>query len=352
MLNYRPKPTIATASLYPTNVGWPIEYTGIGIRLPSRSRCRLLGVCCERYRRNEALKLHATKMIKTGVCLAVFVLASFVDALAAEPQAILLWPNGAPGSEGKNSEEIVRLNENGEHIVSAIHQPSIIPYLPAKDRFTAAAVIIAPGGGHKELWMDHEGYNVAQWLCDHGVAAFVLKYRLAREPGSTYTIEGNALLDIKRAIRLVRSRAAEWGVDPRRIGVMGFSAGGEVTALAGTRYDNGISSAADPVERESSKPAFQALLYPAIPHDMRLSKQTPPAFLACGEDDRQDIAQGLPELYLALKRAGVSAELHVYAGVGHGFGVRDSNGPAVSGWTQLFLDWLLHGMPAHHSPAQ
>jgi len=125
---------------------------------------------------------------------------------------------------------------------------------------------------------------------------------------------------------------------------MGFSAGGELAALASTRYDTGVSSAADPVERESSKPAFQALLYPAIPRDMTLSKETPPAFLACGEDDRQDIAQGLPELYLALKRAGVSAELHVYAGVGHGFGIRQNNGTAVSLWPRLFLEWLLRGM--------
>jgi acetyl esterase/lipase len=194
--------------------------------------------------------------------------------------------------------------------------------------------------------MDHEGYNVARWLSDHGVAAFVLKYRLAREPGSTYTVEGSALPDIKRAIRLVRSRALPWGLDAERIGVMGFSAGGELAALAATRVDAGTAVATDPVEHESSKPAFQALIYPAIPHDMNLSKETPPAFLVCGEDDRQDIAQGLPELYLALKRAFVSTELHVYAGVGHGFGVRESNGPPVSGWTQLFLEWLLHTLPA------
>ena len=241
----------------------------------------------------------------------------------------------------------MRVNENGEHIVSGIRHPSITPYLPAKSVSTGAAVIVAPGGGHRELWMDHEGYRVAKWLSDHGVAALVLKYRLAREPGSTYTVEGTALSDIKRALRLVRSRASEWGVDPERIGVMGFSAGGELAALASTRYDAGTANATDPVDRESSKPAFQALLYPAIPHDMNLSKETPPTFLACGENDRQDIAQGLPELYLALKRAGVSAELHVYAGVGHGFGVRESNGPAVSGWTQLFLEWLLHEVPSH-----
>ena len=284
-------------------------------------------------------------MQKTGihwhrVSPAIFLFVFSTGLAAAAPQSILLWPNGAPGSEGKNSEEVVRINQYGEHIVSNVHHPSITPYLPSKNNATGAAVIIVPGGGHCELWMDHEGYSVAKWLSDHGTAGFVLKYRLAREKGSTYSIEGHALPDVKRAIRLVRNRASEWGLDPRSIGVMGFSAGGELAALASTRFDAGTPGATDPVERESSKPAFQALLYPAIPQDMRLSEETPPAFLACGENDRAEIARGLPELYLALKRAGVSAELHVYAKTGHGFGVRESNRPPVSDWLLLFHEWL------------
>jgi acetyl esterase/lipase len=266
----------------------------------------------------------------------------------AQNEPLLLWPNGAPGSEGKTAAETVRVNENGEHIISSVHRPSITPFLPSKENATAAAVIIAPGGGHRELWMDHEGYNVARWLSQHGVAAFVLKYRLALDNGSTYTIEGSALSDIKRAVRLVRSRALEWGINPEHIGVMGFSAGGELAAMASTRYDAGVAGAADPIESESSKPAFQALLYPAIPHNMSLSKQTPPAFLVCGEDDRPDIAEGLPQLYLSLKHAGVSAELHILARTGHGFGVRPGNRPPVSDWPQLFLEWLdVQGMLEH-----
>jgi acetyl esterase/lipase len=167
-----------------------------------------------------------------------------------------------------------------------------------------------------------------------------LKYRLARESGSTYTIEGTALSDIQRALRLVRSRAGEWGIDPLRVGVMGFSAGGELAAMASTRYDTATAGAADTIDRESSKPAFQALLYPAVPGVMNLSIQTPPAFLACGEDDRPDIAQGLPRLYLSLKQAGVSTELHVFSRTGHGFGIRPSNRPPVSDWPHLFLEWL------------
>ncbi|MHB1022684.1 MAG: alpha/beta hydrolase [Acidobacteriaceae bacterium] len=273
------------------------------------------------------------------LCLVIALLVPWAAATAQHP-VILLWPHGAPGSEGKTSPEIVRISPKGDHVVFNVNFPSITVYLPAKSKATGAAVVIAPGGGHAELWMDHEGYTVAAWLSDHGVAGFVLKYRLAREKGSTYTIEGTELHDIQRAIRLVRSRAPEWGVDPDRIGVMGFSAGGELAALASTRFDAGNEAAADPIDRQSSKPDFQALLYPALPHDMQLSKETPPAFLACGANDRPGISEGLPELYLAMKRLGVPAELHVFAGVGHGFGMRSTNTGNVTTWPELFYGWL------------
>jgi endo-1,4-beta-xylanase len=200
--------------------------------------------------------------------------------------------------------------------------------------------VIAPGGGHAELWVDHEGYAVAKWLSEHGVAGFVLKYRLAREAGSTYTIEGNSLPDMQRAIRLVRSRAAEWGVDPQRVGVMGFSAGGDIAARAATQFDAGDSAAADPVDRLSSKPAFQALIYPGLPPDLPVSRNEPPAFLLCGADDRAGISEGLPALFIQLKHAAVPAELHVYAGVGHGFGIRSANTGAIAAWPDQFLEWL------------
>jgi acetyl esterase/lipase len=258
----------------------------------------------------------------------------------AQHQAIPLWPNGAPGSEGKTAPEAVEVDANGEHSLTTIINPSITPYLPAKTNATGAAVIIAPGGGHYKLSIDHEGYDVARWLSGHGIAAFVLKYRLAREKGSTYTIEGDELADIQRALRTVRSRSAEWGIDPQRVGVMGFSAGGELALLASTRYDDGLASAKDAIDHEGSKPAFQVLLYPAIPENLKLSKETPPAFLLCGENDRPTISQGVPQLYLDLKRAGVSAEMHVFSGVGHGFGLRFSNQGSVSEWPSLVLNWL------------
>lgn len=272
--------------------------------------------------------------------IALLSLLTATIAAAADPQVVLLWPNGAPGSEGRTAPEAVRITQpQGEHVVSSVHKPSITLYLPPKEKATGAAVVIAPGGGHSSLWMDHEGYNIASFLAERGVAGFVLKYRLAREKDSTYTIEGTALADTQRAIRLIRSRAAEWNVNPDRIGVMGFSAGGELAALAATRYEP-IAGATDPIDKLNAKPNFQALIYPAIPANMPLSKDTPPAFLACGENDRQNISQGLPELYLAMKKAGVSAELHVYAGVGHGFGMRPTTKGAVASWPDRLYQWL------------
>ena len=124
--------------------------------------------------------------------------------------------------------ESVRVSPQGDHVLSNIHTPSITPYLPQPENATGAAVIIAPGGGHRELWVDHEGYAVAEWLSSHGIAGFVLKYRLAREKDSKYTVEGTELADMKRAVRIVRARSKEWGINPEHIGVIGFSAGGEV----------------------------------------------------------------------------------------------------------------------------
>ncbi len=259
---------------------------------------------------------------------------------AQDIREILLWPNGAPGSEGKTAKERVRIAEGGDHVVSAIHRPSITTYLPQKASSTGAAVIIAPGGGHRELWIDHEGYNLAQWFRDWGVAAFVLKYRLAREDSSTYTVDSHALADMQRAMRLVRSNAAAWGIDTARIGVMGFSAGGEVAALAAMRPDAGNATAADAIERHSSRPAFQALIYPGNSSRYTVSRTSPPVFIVAGYNDRTDISKGMADLYLKYKDAGVPAELHVYANAGHGFGLRSTNTGAVAGWPARMAEWL------------
>lgn len=253
---------------------------------------------------------------------------------------ILLWPNGAPGSEGKSGPEKVRIAEGGDHVISNIHQPSITPYLPSANNATGAAVIIAPGGGHSELWIDHEGYHIAQWLQEHGVAAFVLKYRLAREANSTYKVDIHALGDMQRAIRLVKSRGKEWHIDTTKVGVMGFSAGGEVAALAAMRFDKPVFNSGDEIDRASCRPAFQALIYPGNSKSFEVSKNSPPVFIACGYHDRPDISEGMASLYLQYKKLNIPADLHIYSNVGHGFGLRDTNTGEVTHWPEAFRSWL------------
>lgn len=273
-----------------------------------------------------------------AICTALAVSVASAQTRPADGELIRLWQGDAPGSEGMTSPEVVELR-NGRRSVSDIHRPSITAYLP-KDGATGVGVVIAPGGGHSRLLVDNAGHNIARALNARGIAGFVLKYRLAREEGSPYTIEGHALDDAKRAIRLIRSQAGGWGLDPEKIGIMGFSAGGEVAVLAATSYDAGDPNATDAVERQSSRPAFQALVYPGSVQRLKLSSEMPPSFLVCGEDDRLDISQGLPELYVGLKKAGASAELHVYAGVGHGFGLGGSEDGPVSKWLDRFSEWL------------
>jgi dienelactone hydrolase len=262
------------------------------------------------------------------------------------PAPIALWPNGAPGFENlRDSKEVVTEMGGGRGswvAVANVHNPTITPYLPAPDKATGCAVIVAPGGGHRLLAISHEGYSVGQWLADHGVAAFVLKYRLERgTTGAEYKITNHALADIQRAIRTVRSRASEWNVNPAAIGVMGFSAGGEMAALASMKYDNGQPDSDDPIDRIDSKPAFQALIYPGRSNLIKPDKNSPPAFLACAYDDRPDISAGLAEVYLRFHEADVPAELHIFTSGGHGFGIRPNPSPEpVHEWPERFVGWL------------
>ena len=264
---------------------------------------------------------------------------------AANPHApVPLWTNGAPGSEGKTAPETVTVDGEGEHRVATVNNPSITPYLVRGAKTPTAAIIIAPGGGHQFLSIDMEGYDVAKYLSGHGVAAFVLKYRLAKEEGSTYTIEKDEIGDMQRAIRLVKSRAAEWNVDPERVGVMGFSAGGQLAVMAAQGYHTGAAAAgADEVDQQNDKPAFEVLMYPGglTPEVIsKVAKDMPPGFLLCGADDRDTISQMLPQLFVAMRKAGVSAELHEYAGVGHGFGLRLSQHGAVADWPAVLVQWM------------
>jgi acetyl esterase/lipase len=282
----------------------------------------------------------ASRVRMLPVCLAVFVLAAASTLFAQDkstPPAIPLWPHDAPGSEARSGDEKVMGTK--EHHISTIHRPSLTPFLPPKGKANGAALVICPGGGHRFLSIDHEGYDVARWLNEHGIAGFVLKYRLANEPGSTYKVDVDALADVRRAVRLVRSRAAEWGVDPGRLGVMGFSAGGDLAMLSGTRFEKGHADAIDPIDRLDSRPDFLVLIYPGFrPNTMHVTKETPPTFLMVADDDRF-CAPGTITFYQELKKAGVSGELHVYARGGHGFGMRDRPLP-VSSWTARLHDWM------------
>lgn len=278
------------------------------------------------------------KYLLTNIMVACLLFSTVMAV--AQPKEILLWPNGAPGSEGKTENEIVRIAESGDHVLSNIHHPSITIYLPTKDKATGAALIIAPGGGHRQLWIDHEGYNPAKWFSERGIAVFVLKYRLAKDSNSIYTIDKDELADMQRAIRMVRSRAKEWSVDTARLGVMGFSAGGELAGLAAMHFGDVQENTKDSVDKEGCRPAFQALIYPGNSFRLNIVKNAPPLFILGGFQDRKDIAEGIADLYKKYKEAGVSAELHIYATAGHGFGLRTTNKGSVAGWLQRFLDWM------------
>jgi len=281
------------------------------------------------------LKLTALLLCISGICGA-----------ATQGESVPLWANGAPGSEALRDKKEVIAPPAGPHDsvkVSSIHNPSLLVYLPPKEKATGAAMIVAPGGGHRFLSIDTEGTNVAEWLNSIGVAAFVLKYRLAREEGSPYKVEVDPYADAQRAIRTIRSRAKEWGVDPARVGIMGFSAGGEVAMLASTKFDAGKPDAADPIERQSSRPDFQILIYPGIQAEkVEVGKDIPPTFLLCADNDKGP-STAIPAVYLALKKAGVPAELHVYASGGHGFGYQPTdNRPNViyATWVARLQDWM------------
>ena len=281
------------------------------------------------------MKFSALLLGLTAICLA-----------ATQGESIPLWANGAPGSQALRDKKEVITPPSGPHDsikVSSIHNPSLLVYLPPKDKATGAAMIIAPGGAHRFLSIDTEGTNVAEWLNSIGVAAFVLKYRLAHEEGSPYKVEVDAYADAQRSIRMIRARAAEWGVDPARVGIMGFSAGGEVAVLASTKYDAGKPDAADMIERQGSRPDFQILIYPGIRAEtVEVTKDTPSTFLLCADNDKGP-STAIPAVYLALKKAGVPAELHIYASGGHGFGYQPTdNRPNViyAGWVARLKDWM------------
>jgi endo-1,4-beta-xylanase len=225
-------------------------------------------------------------------------------------------------------------------VITNVNNPAILLFLPTPGTAPRSAVVVCPGGGHAFLAMEHEGYAVGKWLADHGVVAVVLEYRLARAPGSTYRVGVHALMDAQRAIRTIRSCAKEWNVNPASVGIMGFSAGGEVAALAATQFDRPVPGTNDAIDAFSCRPDFQALFYPGMPTPgPQPTAQTPPAFLCGGFADTFQLTPPLVRYYLRLSDAGVPTELHVFAYAGHGFGIRDADDPVYS-WMGLFHAWL------------
>jgi acetyl esterase/lipase len=269
-------------------------------------------------------------------------------------EEIKLWPGGAPGSQGVTAAEVSKPSTNPKYAglpanFTVTHYPSIYVFLPPKEKATGAALVVAPGGGETQLVIDKEGWEFADWLNSQGIAAFVLKYRLAKAPGSTYTVPGEVYADAARSMRLVRSRAAEWNIDPKRIGFSGFSAGGQITGMMETKFDAGKPNSPDPVERFSSRPDFTASIYPGYRADggdadsaaqFPVPKDAPPAFLVCADDDRPHV-EATVKFYLELEANHIPSEMHIYAYGGHGFGLRPTKKAApVMGWTDRLKEWL------------
>jgi len=272
------------------------------------------------------------------------------DDAPAKPTTIDVWPGAAPGEDGSIGEEKAE-HKGAPGVVTSltnVSRPTLTVFRPEKDKDTGAAVVVCPGGGYSVLAWDHEGEQVARWLNSIGVSAFVLKYRVPRRPGQAKDEPPiQPLQDAQRALSLVRSRAGEYGIDPKRIGMLGFSAGGHLTASASTNSEKRSYAPIDAVDDVSCRPDFAVLIYPgglvkkgseALAPEIRVTKDAPPMFLAHANDDPVS-PENSALLYLALKRAGVPAELHIYASGGHGFGMRPGDNPS-STWPRRCEDWL------------
>lgn len=254
----------------------------------------------------------------------------------SSPQVVHLWDKGAPGFENRKD-----LPEQAQdYWVRNVNNSSITVFLPAKEKATGAAVVIAPGGGFRELVFNAEGKQAAEFLNSIGVAAFALKYRLPGEKDSPYTIE-NVRQDAYRAMRLVRSRAREWNIDPHRVGMLGFSAGGAVVSLVAYTPGDGDPAAADPVDRFNGRPDFQMLVYPGGNVPDKISADAPPAFLLVAIDDDYGCDKVTLDLYQKLRAAGVSVEAIFLAKGRHAFNMGDrSNLVTINTWPQRMADWL------------
>jgi acetyl esterase/lipase len=257
------------------------------------------------------------------------------------PEVFRLWPEGAPGTDPARRKEAEKAES---YYIRNIHDPSLTSY-PADPRHdNGAAVIVIPGGGHGFLVWKTEGTDVALRLNQMGVHAFVLKYRLARQEGSTYSIEGDAAADVRRAVRHLRANAASLGIDPHRVGVMGFSAGGELVSLVSDNPEPGRGWKPDDVDRQDGRPDLQILVFPGplgVPG--KAAKGAPPAFITSGSLDACCALPAL-NLYTQLQAQGVPAELHMYAEADHAFNLGErSSLLSLQHWPERLADWLADG---------
>jgi acetyl esterase/lipase len=273
------------------------------------------------------------KQILSTIILCAISIYTFSQS---NPTVIPLWSNGAPGFENKKNEP----EQAKDWWVKNINNPSITVFLPPKEKATEAAVVVCPGGGHRELVFNAEGVEAAEFLNSIGVTAFVLKYRLVREENSPYKFD-NVKEDAYRAMRTVRSRAKEWGVDVNRVGMLGFSAGGEVVAMVAYGDGNGDKNAKDPIDRENGKPNFQMLVYPGpsfIPET--ISSDAPPAFLLAANDD-PCCSGSVVEILNKYRAAKVPIEVHLYTQGNHAFNMGNrSQLNSIKTWPQRMADWL------------
>jgi len=280
--------------------------------------------------------------------LALSMLASV--ALAAEArQALDLWPGTAPGENGDIGPEKFEPPPKGENPpitrLTNVSKPTLAIYSPPKEKNTGTAVLICPGGGYCILAMSHEGEDVAAWLNSIGVTGILLKYRVPARQGQPRHLA--PVQDAQRALSLVRAQAKQWDIAPDRLGILGFSAGANLAAIAAANADQRQYEAADDIDKVSCRPDFAVLIYPAwlakedgksLVPEVRVSAQTPPVFFAHAGDDGI-IAESSILMHLALRQAKVPTELHVFAGGGHGFGMLPSANP-ISGWPKLCEGWL------------
>jgi acetyl esterase/lipase len=275
------------------------------------------------------------------------------------PLIIEIWPGTVPNEAGDIGAEKIRMSPKldrekvevteSTRMLTNVTKPTIAMYRPEKDKDTGTAMLICPGGGYWNLYWELEGEEVAAWLNSRGITGIILKYRVPRRPDEPESEPARRpLQDAQRAVSLVRSKSKEWGIHPERIGIVGFSAGGHLAISTATSFDRRAYEPIDDVDKVSCRPDFAVAVYSGflkakekdeLASGLRVPAGTPPIFLAHGGEDIISSPEHSVFMYLALKRAGVPAELHIYASTTHDFGVRTREHP-YSTWTESCANWL------------